>query len=105
MVTVQTGGLGQALGIGNSIYGSGQQNGNTANTGLRTSYQWGLWTYCAKSGSLGGVPDYCDGTSWAHEFRPVPAILFDVPAADQTEVANRLPGGVFTDDSYLGRYT
>jgi len=103
MVTVATGDVGQALGLGNSIYG--QSSSNAANAGLRQYYEWGLWTYCAKSGSSGGAPDYCDGTSWAHEFRPVPAILYDVPANAQTEVANRLPGGVFTSDSYLGRFS
>jgi len=102
MVTVNTAGVGQALGVGNAIYGSGARN--AANTGLRPSYQWGLWAYC-EAQTEGGVRDACSGTSWAHTFQPVPAILFDVPAAEQQAVSNLLGNGTFTASDYLGRFS
>lgn len=103
MVTLDTRGAGQALGVGNALYGSGART--QAGSGLRQFYEWGMWTYSEKSGSEGGVADYIAPTSWAFEFRPVPAVLFDVPQASQTQVAQALPSGVFTNDSYLGRFT
>lgn len=60
MVTVDTSGLGSAIGTGDAIYGSGSRN--SANSGLREYYEWGLWTYCGK-GSVGGAPDFCDKNS------------------------------------------
>lgn len=104
MVTVNTAGLGAATGLGDSVYGTGERAGDAPNTGLRSSYQWGLWGYCAAE-SKGGNRDYCVGTDWAFQFQPVPAILFDAPAAAQNEIATRLPGGVFSSSDYLGSYT
>lgn len=104
MVNVNTEGLGEALGVGEAIYGSGPREGDAPNTGIRPSYQWGLWGYCAAQ-SLGGDRDYCVGTSFGFKFQPAPAILFDAPAAQQNTVAQALPSGTFVDSDYLGSYT
>lgn len=104
MVTVDTSGLGGALGLGDAVYGTGARDGDAPNTGIRPSYQWGLWGYCA-SQTLGGERDYCVGTSFGFRFQPAPAILFDAPTADQNTIATRLPSGTFTDSNYLGSYT
>lgn len=103
MVSINTAGVGQASGAGSSIYGQGARNG--PNTGLRQYYEWGLWNYCEKSGDEGSTPDFCSGTSWANTFQPLPAILYDVPAASQTQVANVLPSSTLTDTDYLTVYS
>jgi len=102
MVTVDTSGVGAALGVGDAIYGTGERT--SANSGLREYYEWGLWTYCLKD-SLGGVPDACDGNSWAYAFEPVPAILYDVPSDLQSQVTSRLPSSTFTSSDYLRSYS
>jgi hypothetical protein len=104
MVTVDTTGLGAATSLGASIYGSGARSGDAPNTGVRPYYEWGLWGYCA-SQTKGGDRDYCVGTSFGFQFQPSPAILFDTPTASQSQLAQALPGGVFTDSNYLGSYT
>jgi len=104
MVTVDTTGLGAAVGAGDAIYGTGVRNGDTPNTGIRPSYQWGLWGYCA-SQSLGGDRDYCVGTSFGFKWQPSPAILFDAPVDQQNTIAQALPSGTFTDSNYLGSYS
>lgn len=102
MVTVDTSGVGQATGAGNNVYGSGARN--AAGTGLRTYYQWGLWNYCEKNDN-GGAPDFCTDTTWAQSFSPLPAILYDVPNASQSQVANALGSNTFTDTDYLNSYS
>ena len=102
MVTVNTAGVGNALGVGNGIYGNGQVNG--ANSGLREYYEWGLWSYC-ESETSGGARDACSGTKWARQFQPVPAILYDVPAQAQDVLGNRLGNGTFTATNYLSRFS
>lgn len=103
MVTVDTSGVGAATGAGDAVYGTGARN-DQPNTGLRPYYEWGLWGYCASQTKNGGR-DYCSGTSWAYEFQPVPAILYDVPADAQQPVSNALGSGTFTSSDYLGRFT
>lgn len=103
MVAVSTGGLGQATGVGSGLYGQGSRAEGQANTGVRQSYEWGLWNYCSHD-SQGGNTDYCSGTNWANGWQPVPAILVDAPQADQTQLANSLGSGTFTASDYLSRY-
>jgi len=54
---------------------------------------------------LPGATDYCSGTSWAYEFQPVPAVVYDVPANAQQTISNALGQGTFTSSDYLGRFT
>jgi len=104
MTTVSTTGVGAATGAGDAVYGSGDRSNNQPNTGLRPYYEWGLWGYCA-SQTTGGNRDYCSGTSWAYEFQPVPAVVYDVPANAQQTISNALGQGTFTSSDYLGRFT
>lgn len=102
MVQVATGDVGSATGVGPALYGAGPRN--NPNTGLRQFYQWGLWNSCEKN-SQGGTADFCTDTTWAQAFNPLPTILFDVPTQFETQVSNAIPTSVFTDDSYLSRYS
>lgn len=104
MVTVDTSGLGTALNVGTSVYGSGSRAVDTPNSGLRPYYEWGLWGYCA-SQSKGGDRDFCVGNDWGFKFQPVPAILYDAPATNQNAIATALGSGTFTSSDYLGSYT
>jgi len=86
-----------------SLYGSGARNGD--GTGLRQYYEWGLWSRCEASALGSTSNDFCDSTNWGYRFQPASTILADAPSALRTNILDALPNGVFTNDSYLGRFS
>lgn len=111
LVSVTNYGLGQAIGAitnqGNvtDIYGNPNQAQNSYEpaSGLRTEYSWGLWSYCGGYNAV-DHPQFCVGTHFAQEFRPVQqTYVRDTPAAQAQQVTTVIPEGTFTADSYLVR--
>lgn len=71
--------------------------------GLRESYSWGLWSYCA--GSDDSFPDYCTPCAFGARFQPAAVLLADLPEKYAQEYNATIPANIFTEDSYLGMLT
>lgn len=71
--------------------------------GLRESYSWGLWSYCA--GADDSVPDYCTPRAFGARFQPAATLLADLPEKYAQEYNATIPANIFTEDGYLGMFT
>ncbi|GJN94778.1 hypothetical protein Rhopal_007870-T1 [Rhodotorula paludigena] len=77
----------------------------TLATGVRKSYEWGLWSYCTTNGDEGDARSYCYTRSIHPSFQPAKVLLEDIPAQYSALLKDTLPENVFTADNYLGTYT
>ncbi|GAA6060628.1 hypothetical protein JCM10212_006379 [Sporobolomyces blumeae] len=117
IVSLSTSGLSKALseasGSSNftSIYYSGNGDyftkgvNESRHDGLRKTYEWGLWGYCATNGGVGDARSYCEESTINPSFQPAKVLLEDVPTDFADALKETLPDNVFTADDYLGTYT
>lgn len=106
-VHVDTTGLGNALsraGVSVSdLYAANQAAPEGTGAGIKNSYQWGLYSYCA--GAKSGSDRACSDRHFGFEFLPLNAILSDAPESDRAAIQNFLPNGTFRNSNYLGDYS
>lgn len=107
-VTVDTTGLGTALGANNvnvpdGFFAGNQGVAEAQNNGVKDSYQWGLYNYCA--GVASGSSRACVPRSFGFEWQPVNAILNDAPQDAQDAITSFLPANTFRDSGYLADYS
>lgn len=71
--------------------------------GLRQTYEWGLYSYCAYTNGSEGT---CTAASAPLEFMPFSAILADMPANYSEITQNLIPDNLtFTNSHYLGEFS
>ncbi|KAJ1031720.1 hypothetical protein NDA13_002109 [Ustilago tritici] len=106
-VTVDTTGLGNALSTAGSnvanLYTNDPDSPVGQGNGVRQSYQWGLYNYCA--GQPSGDDRSCSQRNFGFEWLPVDAILRDAPQDARQQIQNFLPESTFRDSKYLGDYS
>ncbi|GAA5882289.1 hypothetical protein JCM3774_003358 [Rhodotorula dairenensis] len=75
-------------------------------SGLRQTYEWGLWSYCATNGDLGAARSYCVASSVQNGgVDPAAVLLEDVPAKYSDLLQSVLPAEVFKMSDSLDFYT
>jgi len=72
------------------------------NLGLRQSYQWGFYKYCAYTNATQGQ---CSNSTFGYPFQPFPTILGDTPELYNIQTQFILPTVTFTDSGYLADYS
>ncbi|EMD41639.1 hypothetical protein CERSUDRAFT_110215 [Gelatoporia subvermispora B] len=108
LVRVDMSGYGQGLAgaLGDPIQGLYTTNASAPlqqQAGLRDTYDFGLYSYCAYvSASGGGI---CSNHTTANEFRPYETITADMLSNYSSLTAALIPGSTFTNDSYLGQFS
>ncbi|KAM0754646.1 hypothetical protein T439DRAFT_321678 [Meredithblackwellia eburnea MCA 4105] len=80
--------------------------GNRTHNGIRLTYEWGVWGYCASNAAtVGGSRSYCSQRSFGATFQPASVLYTDIPTAYTSAFNATVPKSVFTDDAYLGNFT
>ncbi|TKA50401.1 hypothetical protein B0A53_06256 [Rhodotorula sp. CCFEE 5036] len=73
--------------------------------GLRQTYEWGLWSYCATNGDLGAPRSYCVASSVNNGVDPAAVLLEDVPLKYSDLLKSILPNQVLSVSDSLDFYT
>ncbi|PWZ02661.1 hypothetical protein BCV70DRAFT_229119 [Testicularia cyperi] len=104
-VEVNPTGLGDAIGgsVPAGFYASDQSAAVAQGNGIKQSYQWGLYNYCA--GEASGGARSCTPRSFGFAWRPVDAIEDDAPQDARDQITNFLPSSTFRDSGYLADYS
>ncbi|GAK62310.1 uncharacterized protein PAN0_001c0510 [Moesziomyces antarcticus] len=106
-VSVDASNLGNALASTNTatndLYAANPAAPVAQGNGIRQSYQWGLYNYCA--GQPSGDSRACSDKSFGFEWQPVDALLNDAPQDARNGIQNFLPEATFRDSKYLGDYS
>ncbi|GAC73621.1 hypothetical Protein PANT_9d00185 [Moesziomyces antarcticus T-34] len=106
-VSVDASNLGNALAstntATNNLYAANPAAPVAQGNGIRQSYQWGLYNYCA--GQPSGDSRACSDKSFGFEWLPVDALLNDAPQDARNGIQNFLPEATFRDSKYLGDYS
>ncbi|GAA5938649.1 SUR7/PalI family protein [Sporobolomyces koalae] len=118
IVSIDTSGLAQALTTASGAAAANFTDIYNSNTpyftkdadearhdGLRKTYEWGLWSYCATNGGVGADRSYCEDATIHPAFQPAKVLMADIPQDYTNALSETLPNNVFTADDYLGRYT
>ncbi|KAL8293774.1 hypothetical protein RQP46_000475 [Phenoliferia psychrophenolica] len=114
IVSVSTTGFGAAIAASDGappdavkgVYNTGTlASANGTNAGLRMTYEWGLWNYCATNGGLGSSRSYCSKRQFGERFQPAKVLYNDLPVKYQGAFNASVPANVFRDDKYLGAFS
>lgn len=87
--------------VGTDVYASDQAAVEGDNRGLKNTYKWGLYSFCAGSGS----DVACSTREFGYDYQPLTVLQQDIPTEYQQFVAGAIPADVFQDETYLARFT